>query len=220
MKKIGLVLLMAVFAVAAFGQKKKNDKICAAKIEFIKKKLALTADEEKKFTPLYNAFSEEGEALRTSFKSKVNLADIDLTFMTDEECQELINSIAEQKQKELDLIKKYTAAFKKILPVKKVAMIFKAEYEFKRLLVRKLRGEAKKMREEARKIRKEHREMLKDSRALMKDSKLSKEERKKMREESDKLRKQIKEEHKRYRKQLQDRRKKMRETLKEIEINK
>jgi len=138
MKKIILATLVAVFALSAFGQKKDFKKIREAKIDFLKQKLALTEEEEKKFIPLYEKFMDESDALRKGCKDNVNLAEVDLTFMSDADCEKLINNTIEYKQKEVDLIKKYTVEFKKVLPVKKVAMIFKAEMEFKRHLLKKL----------------------------------------------------------------------------------
>lgn len=139
MKKIVFILLLLAFAVTAFGQKDKFEKIREAKKEFIKKKLALTEDEEKKFMPLLEKYMDESDELRKQFKSKVDLEEVDLTFMSDEECEKLINEIVEFKQKEVDLIKRYTAEFKKVLPVKKVAMLFKAETEFRHKLLKDLK---------------------------------------------------------------------------------
>lgn len=194
MKRIIILLLMTAFAVSTFaqGKEKRKDKIREAKIEFIKKKLVLTADEEKKFLPLYTAFLDENDALRKTLKKDINLEDVDLTFMSDEDCEKLINEISEHKQKEVDLIKKYTAEFKKVLPIKKVAMVFKAEHEFRRYLVKELRGRskemreiAKKMREESRKLREERRKQLEESRKLREDSRKKIEESIKMLENSD-----------------------------------
>ncbi len=142
MKKIIIALLMGCFAVSAFAQPDK-EKIKELKVEFLKKKLALTEDEEKKFMPLYEKFMTESEELRKTFKTDIDLEDVDLTFMTDAECEKLINDIIEFKQKEVDLIKKHTAEFKKVLPVKKVAMIFKAEVEFRKHLFKKLKDKRK-----------------------------------------------------------------------------
>lgn len=170
---------MACFTVSLYGQGKENyrEKIREAKIEFIKKKLALTETEEKKFLPLYNKFLDESEALRKNSKKNINLAEVDLTFMSDEECEKLINDVTEQKQKEVDLINKYTAEFKKVLPIKKVAMIFKVEHEFKKVLVRKLRRHrSKEMREKSEVLRKEMSEVRKEM--LEKREKLREEYRK------------------------------------------
>jgi hypothetical protein len=146
MKKILLILLMGILSLSTFAQ--DGEKLREEKIKFIKKKLALTADEEKKFLPLYEKYMDEAQELRKTFKSDVDLAEVDLTFMTDEECQKLIDDILNSKQKEVDLIKKYTEEFKKVLPVKKVAMIFKAEVEFKQHLVKKLKEFRKEKRKD------------------------------------------------------------------------
>lgn len=138
MKNILLLILFTSFSVSVFAQ--KGEKLRAAKIEFIKKKLALTEDEKTKFIPLYEKFLDEMETLRKGFKNDVDIMDVDLTFMTDAECEKLITDIIDFKQKEVDLIKKHTAEFKKVLPIKKVAMVFKAEVEFKKELVKKLKG--------------------------------------------------------------------------------
>jgi len=137
MKKILLIFFMGMLTLSTFAQ--DGEKLREEKVKFLKKKLALTADEEKKFIPLYEKYTDEMQELRKTFKSDVDLAEVDLTFMSDEECQKLIDDILGFKQKEVDLIKKYTDEFKKVLPVKKVAMIFKAEVEFKKQLVKKLR---------------------------------------------------------------------------------
>lgn len=137
MKKILLIFFMGMLTLSTFAQ--DGERLREEKVKFLKKKLALTADEEKKFIPLYEKYTDEMQELRKTFKSDVDLAEVDLTFMSDEECQKLIDDILGFKQKEVDLIKKYTDEFKKVLPVKKVAMIFKAEVEFKKQLVKKLR---------------------------------------------------------------------------------
>jgi hypothetical protein len=198
MKKLILIAVLACFSISTFGQEKekKFEKIREAKIEFIKQRLALTEGEEKKFLPVYNKFLDESDALRNSSKTNTNLSEVDLTFMTDEECEKLIKDITEQKQKEVELIKKYTNEFKKVLPIKKVAMIFKVEHEFKKVLVRKLRRhKAKELREKSKAMREE---MLKKREELRKQSKKLREEHRKQREqmkkEMEKMKEQIEKE--------------------------
>lgn len=146
MKKI-LALILFVLAVSpAIAQKKgggPREKIREARIDFMKKKLSLTAEEEKSFIPLYEKMIDEMDSLRKKYKQEVDMEDLDLTFMSDEECEKVVNDVIAYKEAEVQLMKSYTEKFKKILPVKKVAMIYKAEYEFKRELVKKLRDRRK-----------------------------------------------------------------------------
>lgn len=142
-----LLIVLGLFMglqAAAQPREKHADKIKAARIEFMKKKLALTPEEEKSFIPLYTAMLDEMDSLRRYFKDDIDLKDVDLTFMTDKECEKLIESVQEFRTKELEITKRYTDEFKKILPVKKVAMIYKAEFEFRRELVERLREERRK----------------------------------------------------------------------------
>lgn len=125
-------------------REKIAEKVKQERIDFVKKKLALTAEEEKKFTPLYTRFIDDIDNLRKTKMKGDGMEDIDLTFMTDEECEKVINDFVAFKEKELNTIKSYVAEFKKILPVKKVAMIFKAEQLFKKEMIKKIRHHVKK----------------------------------------------------------------------------
>jgi len=145
MKKVIIISLMLFGIQSAWAQKEDfREKLTEQRIEFIKKKLALTVEEEKKFMPIYTNYMDEFEALRKENKESENLEKTDLTFKTDEECEKAISEMINAKEKELALIKKYNEEFKKVLPIKKVAMLYKAEHEFKREIIRKLRGGKKK----------------------------------------------------------------------------
>ena len=138
MKYLSLIIMFALAAGQVNAQNIK-DNLRNERLEFVKKKLSLTPEEEKLFVPLYNSYLDEFEKARKEAKEEKDLANIDLTFMSDQECEEIINDYIQVRQNEVDILKKYTAEFKKILPVKKVAMIYKAEFEFKKVMVRKFR---------------------------------------------------------------------------------
>jgi hypothetical protein len=145
MKKLILstfFLALACWAVAQKGG--KQEKIKEARVEFMKKKLALTPEEEKKFVPLYEKMIDEMQKLRQDYKQEGDMSNIDLTFMDDKECEKAINDFIQFREKELQLIKNYNQEFQKILPIKKVAMIYKAETEFKKKVLRELRNNRKK----------------------------------------------------------------------------
>ncbi len=137
-----LITLTLLISLGAVAQPKRGaERIRKARIEFMKKKLALTPEEEKAFVPLYESMLDELDSLHRYYRQEVDLRDADLTFMTDTECEKLIHDVQAFKAKELEIMNRYTEAFKKVLPIKKVAMIYKAEFEFKRELVERLRDE-------------------------------------------------------------------------------
>jgi len=140
MKKLIIITLLLSMGLGASAQPEPpHERIKEARMEFMKKKLALTGEEQKKFLPLYGAMIDQMDSLRKAYKDYVRMDKIDLTFKEDEECEELVDKVLEFKTAELAILKKSTEAFKKVLPMKKVAMIYKAEFEFKRELVKKLR---------------------------------------------------------------------------------
>jgi len=120
-------------------QGKHHERIKEARIDFMKKKLALTPEEEKAFIPLYTAMLDEIDSLRRQYNEEVDLKDVDLTFMPDKECEKLVENIQAFRSKEVEITNRYTNEFKKVLPIKKVAMIYKAEFEFRKELVERLR---------------------------------------------------------------------------------
>ncbi len=140
---------MALFFLAGYGlaqsqgREKLREEIKKQQIEFVSSKLALSADEESKFTPLYSKYLDEFEELRIKQKTE-KLEKVDLTFMSDAECEKLMQEMIQYREAEIALIKKYNEEFKKILPVKKVAMIYKAEHEFKKQVIKKFKSKRSK----------------------------------------------------------------------------
>lgn len=140
MKKVMITALIMVIGIGAMAQPEPpHERIKEARIEFMKKRLALTKEEEKNFLPLYSAMIDEMDSLRRAYHDYIRLDEIDLTFKKDKECEEIVDKVLEFRTAELEIIKRSTESFKKVLPIKKVAMIHKAEFEFKRELLKRLR---------------------------------------------------------------------------------
>jgi hypothetical protein len=149
MKTIQSILLSLFFFVIAlngFSQDaekgkfspEQREKIEALKVSFLTTKMNLTPEEAQKFWPVYNKFSEEKHALKKDVRELKQDAKSGLESMSDSD----VNKYIEQKflfeQKELELKKKYLAEFKKVLPVKKIALMYQAEDEFKKHLLEQI----------------------------------------------------------------------------------
>lgn len=135
-KYIYLVAIIATISLNAMAQ--KGERLEAMKIGFITERLNLSSDEAKVFWPVYNKFTDDLKKLRQSTKGKISEEMADMPAMTDAEAEKVLNDMVNFKINEAELIKKYAAEFKKILPVKKVVLLFKAENDFKRELLKKL----------------------------------------------------------------------------------
>ncbi len=141
MKKLFTILTFALIAATGFTQGPPgpppgmdDDKIEALRIAFLTKYLELTTDEAQKFWPVFNQMHTEMKAISEKEENLKNGKSIN--DMTDEELTKLINSHFENEQKMLDLKKKYAEEFKKILPLRKVALLSDAENAFKREMIK------------------------------------------------------------------------------------
>ena len=138
MKKT-LFILVLMCSFSSWSQESKSDKVEALKIAFLTDKLELTSKEAQTFWPLYNEYNSKMEKLRKSKKSDFNELKNKGENFSDKELEALIKEVFASKQKELDLQKEYYDKYVKVLPVKKVALLYQAENQFKRELLRKIK---------------------------------------------------------------------------------
>lgn len=117
----------------------KREKIEAMKIGFITQKLNLTPEEAQKFWPVYNKFSDEMEKSRKGYRGKVMEETSDVDNMSNADAEKALNDMIAYRAAEVELLKKYTTEFKKVIPSQKVVKLFLAEQEFKKELLKQLK---------------------------------------------------------------------------------
>ena len=142
MKKFKLIYLLVcwLIAVTAFAQKEsKRDKIEALRVSFISQKVNFTTQEAQLFWPLYNEYQDKIILLRKSFRQQYN-KNTNYNFETDKEAEAYLNAELNLKQKEFENFKEYLDKFKKIISVKKLALLLRAEDEFKKELIKNIKG--------------------------------------------------------------------------------
>ena len=153
LKRIMPILLIAIFSTTTlFAQhrshqrsdrperfyKPGSDKFKAMKVGYLTEKLDLSSAEAEKFWPVYNEYAAKKGAVRklhrAEHKDKTEKAEL-----SDADIEKKLNQRIEKKQKELDIEKAYLAKFKSLLPIKKVAKLYRAEESFKKDLLRRMR---------------------------------------------------------------------------------
>lgn len=120
------------------GDGDRKEKIESMRIAFITNKLNLTPEEAKSFWPAYNMYENEMETNRINRKKERQSIKNDFINSSDSEVSMFIDDELNFRQNEIEIIKKHYAQFKKILPIKKVALLMKAEDDFKRELLKQL----------------------------------------------------------------------------------
>lgn len=135
------LLLSLCFCIGAQAQDASGkgqegvDKIQTAKVAFIGGELNLTPEQEKQFWPVYNHYQKQREALwvdNRPFKNR------NLDELTDQQLLEGIRTVQANRQRELNMEKEYTDRLLKILTVRQVVDLHRAEREFTRTLLKKI----------------------------------------------------------------------------------
>ncbi len=136
-----LIALLAI-ATSTYAQpQKKKEEMKAMKVGFITKELNLTADEAQKFWPVYNEFQDKMEKLHKERK-EIHKATKDkgsIDSLSNAEVEKLVDKEMLLQEKELQIKKEFHVKVKTVLPIKKVAKLYRAEHEFRRQILKKMK---------------------------------------------------------------------------------
>lgn len=147
MNIIKTTLAILIFSGTVFAQPKKPSKEMREKIEtmriaYLTERMALTPNEAQVFWPVYNKYREEFEELIhrgvTDDRPPHHLSDEELNKMSDKEVREMLTNEMEKQKLLVEHREKYFKKFTEILPIKKVALLYDAEREFQRKLMRQI----------------------------------------------------------------------------------
>ena len=148
--KIKAIFILFLFAQGISAQTNEDqkgpirDKIKAQRIAFITERLNLSPDEATKFWPVYNQFSGELEEVKKQQNQLRKSTNDKLAVMSDKEIDKALEDELTAQQKSIDLQRKYMVELKKTIPTRKVAMLYKAERDFKITLLKRMRDAGQK----------------------------------------------------------------------------
>ncbi len=146
MKKIIIISLLSIFSFATLiAQERKGpspemfEKIKTEKISFFTSKLDLTPAEAQEFWPVYNEFEKKRFDIQRQIHEFERMPDEKLANLTESEIEKMTSNYIGSFEKEAQLLKEYNKQFLKILPKKKVLMMYRTENEFRYHLIREYR---------------------------------------------------------------------------------
>ncbi|MCX6274593.1 MAG: hypothetical protein NTV09_05255 [Bacteroidetes bacterium] len=143
-----LIVFLICFSTTLFAQqpppgdgppRPARERVEAMKVGFLTQRLNLTPEEAKVFWPVYNKYQDELEVLRKSRRENLVNAKMNFDEMPEKDVEKAVDSELGFRQNELDLLKKYHGQFKQVLPIKKVAKLYRAEEDFKRELLDRIK---------------------------------------------------------------------------------
>ena len=101
--------------------------------------LNLTSDEATKFWPVFNEMQAQIQKVRDEEKELRKNLIKNYQTASDAEVQKTIDRMFDLEQSVLDIKRKYYKEFAKVIPVKKVALIPKADREFQQEVLKRMR---------------------------------------------------------------------------------
>lgn len=151
MKKLLLISILSIFTFTlAIAQEKsgpKNEmfeKIKAEKISFFTDKLSLTSPEAQAFWPVYNEFEKKRFEIQSQKHEFERMPDDKIANLPESEIEKMTSNYIGSFEKEALLLKEYNKQFLKVLPKKKVLMMYRTENQFRGHLIREYRKGQKK----------------------------------------------------------------------------
>lgn len=117
----------------------ESEKAKALKVGVYTRVLQLSEDEATKFWPVYNRFHDQQDALRHQVRELMREIQNDSDKLSDAEIEAKIDKMIGLRKKEGELLETFYEESKEVLPIKKVALIPKAEMTYKRELLSQMR---------------------------------------------------------------------------------
>jgi len=117
-----------------------HEYVTSEKIAFFTEKIGLTPDEAKKFWPIYNAYWKKKNAIIEERQNKMSYYSNHIKELSNSQMENLADDYIRQEVQKAQLLQEYHEKFKKILPIEKVMKIYKADYQFKAYLLKKIKN--------------------------------------------------------------------------------
>ena len=131
---IFFTLILSSSAWAQMGRGQSAERIKAMRVAFITNELQLTTDESQQFWPLYNEYEQKQKEVQKKFKPTKQVLQ-----MNDTELEQQLEKNLQMEEELLALKRTYIGELKEVLPIRKIAMLQRAENRFKEELVKQLR---------------------------------------------------------------------------------
>jgi len=112
-----------------------RERVESMRVAFLTKRLSLTSSEAQKFWPVYNEYREKLNSVQMGQRKLRRKMNRGLPVMSDSELEDLADRFLALRKEEYVIQENYHSKFKKVLPIKKVLMLYKAEKEFVKTFV-------------------------------------------------------------------------------------
>ena len=102
--------------------------------------LKLNADEAERFWPVFNEMQAKLNEVNKKIRIEGKNISQNYNTLTDAQMERALDNTLDLQQQSLDIQKKYSQKFKKVIPIKKVALMPRAKREFEKELLKIIQG--------------------------------------------------------------------------------
>lgn len=150
MKKLNIILLILLLPLLSLAQghhgqgrienQLSHEEMRAEKVAYLTNQIDLSISEAQKFWPVYNAFQKEMENNMNEMRNIMHSLKTDTNVLSEQELESKIDRLIELESEEASIRSNYHEKFKGVLPISKVAMLYRAEMGFRKHLLEKYRS--------------------------------------------------------------------------------
>lgn len=136
----GLALLIFIFLIGTQdirAQDSRMNAINSKRIAFLSERMSVTPDEARQFWPVYNEYNQKRDAQANAHREKWSGKEV--SEMTQEEASRYAEDQVSYVEQSAAIKREYYEKLKRILPVKKIALLYEAERDFNKMLFREAR---------------------------------------------------------------------------------
>ncbi len=145
MKILSIASLLVLISAFSFGQTDKLSKTCplddekikAEKVAFITERIDLTVKEAQDFWPVYNEFNDKIDVLFKEEHKITKELKKNIATLSDKDIDTKLDRLFAIKNEKNELENTYHEKYLKVLPIKKVALLYQADREFRKHLLQK-----------------------------------------------------------------------------------
>jgi len=148
MKRLTTIVLLPVFIFCYLlgisspvfsqqPQKRKTERVHEIRQKYLSDKLHLTADQSRRFWPVYDQYEKELRDRRRQFNS--SFTNRKNAFLSDEEARKYLAASLDLQEDIIRIKRKYNDQLLKIISGRQLANLNEAEKDFKKILIQQLK---------------------------------------------------------------------------------
>lgn len=133
--KLSFVVLLVACAATQLSAQINKERIRAFRTAIITEELQLTDKESAAFFPIYEAYDEERKNLQEEHQQLQR----QLAIVADAELIDKVEEVFQLEEEQIQLRRTYFERFVEVLPIRKVVLLHRAERQFKKQLLEKIK---------------------------------------------------------------------------------